>query len=219
MVTDPEITKTIERNRKRFETFGVHPRSLGWREGSQEVRFQAFFKDFISSGAESLLDIGCGFGDLLVFLRKRGWTGTYIGVDLVPEYIEVAREIGDDNAELICGSFSDIEASLSVDASFASGLTNHRREDDNLLFVETLFESMTSRTNIYVALDFLSTTVDRRRKDLFLYDPCDIAYIAMKRGKRFQIDHSYMPFEFMLKFWCKDKVAEDLPYFSDESAK
>jgi SAM-dependent methyltransferase len=39
----------------------------------------------------SILDAGCGVGDLAGYLAKRGARGTYLGIDALPEMIEQAR--------------------------------------------------------------------------------------------------------------------------------
>ena len=41
--------------------------------------------------ADSILDVGCGWGRLLSLLPP-GWDGYYLGVDLSPTFIEKARE-------------------------------------------------------------------------------------------------------------------------------
>lgn len=48
---------------------------------------------------DSLLDFGCGPGNLLLALRARGWGGHYIGVDVSDRAIELGKKIGDKNAE------------------------------------------------------------------------------------------------------------------------
>ena len=40
----------------------------------------------------SVLDIGCGFADFYHFLRSRGFNGQYLGVDIVPEFVSLAKE-------------------------------------------------------------------------------------------------------------------------------
>lgn len=38
----------------------------------------------------SIMDIGCGYGRLLTMMRE-SWKGGYLGVDLSPDFIEMAR--------------------------------------------------------------------------------------------------------------------------------
>jgi SAM-dependent methyltransferase len=56
---------------------------------------------------DTLLDFGCGTGSLLLALRKDGWKGHYIGVDVSSKSIALARKIGDENAEWFSGLIED----------------------------------------------------------------------------------------------------------------
>jgi len=42
-------------------------------------------------GSESILDIGCGLGDFLLYLRKIGHKGLLVGIDLYPEVFKKAK--------------------------------------------------------------------------------------------------------------------------------
>ena len=67
--------------------------ALGWKgEESQVKRFEvlAMLGDLNNA---SVLDSGCGYGDLKAFLDQRFKAIRYIGVDLMPEFITRAREI------------------------------------------------------------------------------------------------------------------------------
>jgi SAM-dependent methyltransferase len=40
---------------------------------------------------DSVLDVGCGFGVLPGWLAEAGWSGGYLGVDVCPEFVALAR--------------------------------------------------------------------------------------------------------------------------------
>lgn len=66
--------------------------SLGWRsQVSQQLRYQQLIKVGDLNGA-SVLDIGCGYGDLKAFLDLHAVDFDYIGVDQMPEFIAEARK-------------------------------------------------------------------------------------------------------------------------------
>lgn len=44
------------------------------------------------SHRQSILDVGCGYGRLPDLLRVQGWKGRYVGYDVSPDLIEVARK-------------------------------------------------------------------------------------------------------------------------------
>src|SRR5262249_16540690 len=59
--------------------------------------FRAYFQHLLpeDKGAK-ILDIGCGYGPFLYFLQKEGYRNI-CGVDISPEQVEAARQLGIDN--------------------------------------------------------------------------------------------------------------------------
>ena len=54
----------------------------------------------------SVLDVGCGWGRLLTLMHEE-WVGDYLGVDLSPDFIRLARANYPSRA-FICGDMRDI---------------------------------------------------------------------------------------------------------------
>lgn len=216
---DENYNQALIRYRDRLSKYDFSPEALGWRSGTQDVRFQAFMKGFTQIPS-SILDIGCGFGDLLQFLRSHGWDGTYLGIDLIPEFIDHAHskfiKPNASDVQFICCDFMELNELKKFDATFASGIFNHLRNDDNNSHFERVLKKLQNITNQYTALDFLSTTSDRRSPDLYFFDPANVLKSALQYTKKISIDHSYMPFEFMLKMYWNDKFRDQWPVFECE---
>ncbi len=66
-----EVEQIQNRYQKRWFKTGYSPFSLGWGKAKQSLRFQKMFEGFEVKG-KSILDIGCGFGDLNQYLKIRG---------------------------------------------------------------------------------------------------------------------------------------------------
>lgn len=69
-------------------------RRVGWRGiRDQRLRF-ALCSDAAHDVARlaSVLDVGCGEGDLAAFVRARGFTGEYVGIDLLDSMIAAAQQ-------------------------------------------------------------------------------------------------------------------------------
>lgn len=72
-----------------FQPGGVE--ALGWRgEESQRKRFEVLLPLGNFSGS-TILDAGCGYGDLKAFLDQHCLGFTYIGIDHVSEFIAEAK--------------------------------------------------------------------------------------------------------------------------------
>ena len=88
-----EVDIAYQRNRyrTRYSKHGYAPETLGWGKGGrQSLRFSVLGGIGIGTSS-SVLDVGCGFGDLYSYLKKTAWSGEYLGIDLVNELLDEAR--------------------------------------------------------------------------------------------------------------------------------
>ncbi len=209
--------ETQQRYRSRWLEFGYQPRTLGWNKDCQWVRFEAMLEGLRDEDMGSIIDFGCGFGDLLGYLRGKGWRGRYIGVDLVPELIEAARHLyqGESAAEFVCHDLQTFAPPVACDMAVAIGVFNHRLHQDNLAFVRDAIARMWQLTAKVVVCDFLSTSSDpdRRQENLFYADPREMYELAAGYSRRVMIHHAYMPFEFQVKIWHDDSFLIPAPVF------
>ncbi|MBI3714715.1 MAG: class I SAM-dependent methyltransferase [Betaproteobacteria bacterium] len=109
--------------------------ALGWRNAdSQSKRFEviASLADFTGS---TVLDVGCGRGDLKAFLDQRFADVAYLGIDQMPEFIADAnaRYAGGTPCRFYEGDFSTA-AFPRVDYVIASGALGYRSVDNDFLF-------------------------------------------------------------------------------------
>ena len=79
--------------RQQIERFGVGAEGVGWQSPATQRRRFAVLEKALGPLAEVMLvDAGCGFGDLLLYLRKRGNTPRgYLGLELLPEMAAEAQ--------------------------------------------------------------------------------------------------------------------------------
>lgn len=89
-----EKATIIHYHRHRIKEFGDKTiKSLGWKgDESQAKRFDVIttLADFNES---SVMDLGCGRGDLRAFLGERFKAFAYIGIDQMPEFIKEANQL------------------------------------------------------------------------------------------------------------------------------
>ena len=123
-----ERATVIHYHRWRIETFGEQTAEAhGWMgPDSQRKRFEAILKvgDFSNC---TVLDVGCGYGDLKTFLDQRYQGVTFIGMDHVPEFIAAAQTTYRDRAD---ASFYQCDFGTvnfpKVDVVVASGALSYR---------------------------------------------------------------------------------------------
>lgn len=105
--------------------YGHDPRGVDWQNyAAQQARFDALLSVGSLDGA-TLLDAGCGFGDLYGYLRQRGIAARYTGCDLSAPHLAAARA-AHPGARFIAGDVLEVLAAQSFDYVIACGLLHLR---------------------------------------------------------------------------------------------
>ncbi len=198
-------SKMISVYENQFKKHGYNPSSLGCAKGRQDLRFKALTKN-IKKG--KLLDFGCGFGDLAIYLDKFNFGVEYNGCDVMEKFIFTARENNPKKNFFLI----DIGEPLKQDYDHivASGVFNFlysKNEEEHKLFVYKTIENLFERCKFSLSVDFQSPFVDFKLPDAYHQDINDlINFISKKLTRRFKIDHSYMPYEFCVKIFKQQEI-------------
>src|SRR5262249_16992940 len=79
---------------------GATSQGVDWKgPESHQLRHAQFLRLLAEDREASVLDLGCGFGDFLRFLRAAGYRGRYVGCDIAPSMIAKARELFGEGAD------------------------------------------------------------------------------------------------------------------------
>ncbi|HXU93157.1 MAG TPA: class I SAM-dependent methyltransferase [Gallionella sp.] len=136
MMTLLEKAAIIHYHRHRIGEYeGGTVEALGYRgEDSQLKRFEAL-ADVGDLNGSSVLDIGCGHGDLKGFLDARFHGFDYVGIDQMAEFVQQARSLyGQRPSCYFCiADFTGAELP-HADYVFASGVLGYRCEDEGFYF-------------------------------------------------------------------------------------
>lgn len=199
-----EKQATIGRYEERLKNFGYDLRTLGWRTKRQQyIRF----KNLIQIGNlnnTSVLDLGCGFGDLYDFLSEQNIQVEYTGYDISPKIIEVAIEMHPNlNFEVKDILIDKIDNKF--DYILESGIFNWKLTN-NYAFVKKMIKKCFDLCNIGLAFDMMSSYVDFYDEKLFYYDPVKIFKFCKKLSKRIVLKHDYMPYEFIIYIYKIDEI-------------
>ncbi|MFC1850767.1 class I SAM-dependent methyltransferase [candidate division CSSED10-310 bacterium] len=211
---EKDIFDVRERYRQRWEKYGYNPKTLGWNKGRQMIRFAVAFENVRSEEYASVLDVGCGFGDLFGYLKSQNWPGRYIGVDIVPELIAGAERLFcEKNASFHLLDIQQQPLSEQAAMGIALGVFNWKLRQDNMEFIRLMLEQMWDATTEVVVLDFLSNSADIQHEHNFYADPGEILNLARRFSRRVLLYHAYMPFEFQVKIWHNDSFPVSFPVF------
>jgi cyclopropane fatty-acyl-phospholipid synthase-like methyltransferase len=97
-----------------------NPLIVGWyNKKQQESRFENLLKIGFQNG-DSIIDYGCGVGDLYGYMKNKYQNFEYVGVDIVDKYINMAKNKFPDARFEIIDSINDIK--MKYDWIIASGV-------------------------------------------------------------------------------------------------
>lgn len=190
----------------RLERFG--PTHEAVQYSSKQSQFKRF--EILASPikpTDSVIDVGCGLGDMLTYLRKeKDFKGQYLGLDFVPEFIEHANSKykNDKIADFIVFDIINDQLPRNYDVILLSGVFNNQMED-NWEFISTSIKKMFDSANRLVSFNGLSIFVDYQDEGLYYMDPLKIFKFCKTKISPFvTLRHDYLvkqnsiPFEFTL---------------------
>jgi SAM-dependent methyltransferase len=193
---DPRDTRIIRRfYESQYETYGYDPRSLGWIVGSQQTRFRELAGIGDLEGC-SILDVGCGFGDLYGYLLDQGIKVNYTGVDLSPHFLDIARMVYPD-AEFFMADFEKEPIPGKFDWAFESGAFSLKLSDNKTLIRNSL-KKMFKMVKKGIAADFLSSNAAIKDSSLYYQDPEELRKFCNTLSERITIKNNYKPTEFCI---------------------
>lgn len=163
----------------------------GSREG-QEARFRLLSRQIYDS--DTVIDIGCGFGDFLPFLRQGGFKGQYIGLDFVEEFIAVAKDRNrDEDAHFEVFNVLGPKPLPQADYAVQSGIFNNAMgSGENRRLLETTLTKMAESTRKGFAFNFLSTYVEFTDPTLFYFDPGEVLGFCRPLAPFVSLRHDYV---------------------------
>jgi trans-aconitate methyltransferase len=197
--------KIIEKYNERLKLYGYDPRSVGWFKGRQTLRFKVL-TEIGNLNNCSVLDVGCGFGDLYGYLIKKGLSIKYTGIDINLNLIKLAKEVYPEaHFEVI--DVAEYEKSDSFDWLFACGFFEFKIPEEN--YVQKMLKKMYTICTKGVAVDFMSSYVDFTTEDAYHADPAEIFRFCKTLSKRVTLRHDYMPFEFCIYIYKNDRITDN----------
>jgi SAM-dependent methyltransferase len=213
---NPDEAKRLrDKYDRRLEQFGRSPQALGWTKPKHILRYKILldYWNLCGSATQSLLDFGCGFGDLYGFALEQHLNIEYFGVDLNPKLINVARASYPQANFWTADPLSD-GLDRSYDIIVASGSHNFRLQD-NRRYIERTFDLFARHAKRGFAANFLSERVNTQNQENYYANPEAMLELGLRYSRRVQLRHDYMPFEFTIFVDKADDFSEELTVFRE----
>lgn len=169
--------------------------ALGWRDKkSQFVRFEALSGIAILSGY-SVIDAGCGYGDLLPHLTSLYGPFNYTGIEQIPEFYNKAlkRFANWQGTAFINADFTLMDLPLR-DYVLASGSLNYKHKDPDFIFkiIAKLYASCSRGLAFNLLRDIVPNEL------IVAYEPEQILNYCQKLSPKVKLIDSYAEEDFTI---------------------
>jgi len=204
----------LDRYAKRIEQFGHGAAAIGEPKGRQ-----AFYFDFLLQAdgiatTDSILDVGCGYGDLYGYLRATGWNGRYVGVDINPALIEEGiRRYPDANLRTVDIQLDDMEGGFEW-CICCHALTSDTKDAPFLDHLRSMVGTMWTKCEKGLIFNLLSPLADYTNPIHARPAFGDVLPIVGSLTRRFTIRHDYMPFEYAIYAYKDDQINREFLTFA-----
>lgn len=197
------LKQTADYYAGKLAAHGATARGVDWNgEQSQTQRHRQFLRLLDFDHNASVLDLGCGYGDFLRFLRTEGYAGRYIGCDVAKEMIDAACVLhGEGPDRLWCVGSNSSE---SADYAIASGIFNVKGAISTEEWIEHVHHTvdvLAQAGSRGFGFNVLTKSGDPalRRPDLYYADPADMmTHCIRKYGRSVALLQDYGLWEFTL---------------------
>jgi len=213
-MNEKEIQHAIDRFNKRLEQFGISEQSLGWgTKGRARLRYEILMSQWDLNNS-SVMDLGCGFGDMFEYMSDKGINTKYTGIDINPNFITIAKEKHGDKATFQEKNLLTEETTEQFDFVLSSGVFNHVLED-NMGFIKACFDKFDKISTKGFAANFLSDKVGFQYEYTFHASPAAILDLAYQYSNNVVLRNDYMPYEFTVFINKFAEVDEQTTVYKD----
>ena len=183
---------------KLLEKYGYSIKSLDYRsETSQKTRFDVITQIGISND-NSLLDVGCGFGDYFNYLKQRGIKNVkYNGIDLTDKIVNVAKE-KNPLANVVQGNVLDLPDDKKFDYVVSLGV-NGVKTGDNWDNLTSVLDKMWKLCKKGIAYNAVSNFASEQDEQIYFVSPIRvIEHVMNNLTYKVVFRHDYMPHDFTI---------------------
>ena len=171
-------------------------------KGRQLERFSSLLT-YVKKESFSILDYGCGLGQMADYVKQKFPQADYSGVDIVEDFILENKSKYDFGKFEIISDCYDVKDNYDVIA--AAGVFNLLYVKDKAQHQKIIYDNLShlfSKTNDLLSVNFMTDQVDFIQDGAFHQNVNKLYDFAKKNlTKRVAIDESYMPYEFTFHFF------------------
>lgn len=194
---------TIRRfHQHRLDSFGMgEVASLGWKQAeSQQRRFEVIAQ-VVNPSNKSLLDVGCGYGDLKAYLDDRFEPFHYTGIDQMPQFITEGKRrfAHQPDSHFFQTDFAMVDFP-KVDIVVASGALGYRAADPT--FYKRMIAKMFLSAGKVLVFNLLDSATFPENALLKGHNSEEIEKFCKQLSERVEVISGYFPHDFTVVMRC-----------------
>lgn len=190
---------------EKFSTYGPSSEGVDWgaNESKMLLRYDKMLGVFSSKSLSkpSLLDVGCGYGGLLIYSLEKGISLDYTGIDIAVNMIEWASE-NCLSGKFICGNILDYDFEDRFDYLVCNGIMTQKLDIPALqmdIFVGQLIRKMFSLCKRGIVFNIMTTKVNYFANNLYYRNPAELfSWCLSEITPHIKLDHAYPLYEYTL---------------------
>jgi len=196
----PKTSKEIKKSyQSKFNKYGIDPKSLQWHQrGAAHQRFRQIWAE-IDFNNKSILDVGCGFGEMGKFLTKRYKGVSYKGVDIVPEFISEAKKALPE-CQFEIRDYFENPLKEKFDIIMASGVLNLNIKDNfnyRKKAIKIMFDNA-KKVSVFNMLGSHPQPENDKESNVWYADSIEVLKYCMGLSRRVLLRHHYHPTDFTI---------------------
>lgn len=197
MVSPKQWNQKIEEYQEQLRKHGATAQAFKWiSPESMHLRHQQLLAD-IDLQEKRILDVGCGFGDIIPFIRQKSTRFSYLGVDMVRQIIEIARQQHPGFSFLVRNYFED-PMDESFDWVISSGTLNSQF-GDAIRFRKRAIQTMFGHAVVGVAFNMAGShppPPSKSESSIFYADSLEVVEFCLTFTPKVILRHHYHPKDF-----------------------
>ena len=197
------IKKVIEHYTPNVRKDAPGYKILDWSSGaSQKARYEVLREEIAGCGLGdgcSLLDVGCGLGELAGYLTGKGLAAGYVGVDISPAVLEEGRRRSPGLDLRHCDVFATppVFPKGGFDAVFCSGIFT-LKQDNSLDFARRGLVRLVEMSSRLTVANFLHARTALQYDICVYFEPSEIVSALEPLGVKAVIRDDYLENDFSI---------------------